>query len=738
MGAMVSILDSQGAPAQIFGSNNQNSSINNPILTGSLGEFSFFARNGRYRIENVSVGGRVFQTGYREIILNDPDDGAGGLPGRVGTLESSVEQLDIETEAATQALDALQLPDYAALRAYKGPRKSVYVTGVLGTAAPSGIAGMFVLDAADATTADNGGKVIVTADGKRFKRAGNGAIDVQWFGAKGDWNGTTGADDTAAIQAAIDACIQATDVAMAAGGAQATGGGTVIFPQTGAGYRITASLNVTKKKIRLLGPAKLILSDGVTGLAFQYAGSNAHSGCVVEGLDFVGGAVGVDVGDQAVPIPVAIYGCMFVNQTVAGVRVGQYGYGITIRDSLFNNCKHGVYSVGQASDSLLIDHNVFSHSTDYDIYIKTNNTTRITNNIFVLNKRASDPANIYLDTGTDSLTGAYTVISQNKFGPEGRMSGNCIAVAGTSGAMLSIVVRDNTFHYGSTATATCAIKVANKSMQGWTITGNSLAYCTLLDASTVFTNAATRDNLIMGNAVVAGNSGHSQILRSGHRYIEEIEPQTWDKVNILAWSRYINDGASFTYTNATPSYMTASDENGIANNATTVLATAASNTIRINQLNTNNKQKFYTFWLWLKLDAAGTVHLRATRGTNTAFDRTVTVGTEWQRITVEFYQTYYASGNPYAVEITIPNGATVTLGAVGCVPGRDVGDLFKTNQITERFGLGLFSSVAPSVAGGHSPQGRRVFNVAPAVGAAKGWICTAAGNPGTWVSEGNL
>jgi hypothetical protein len=35
-------------------------------------------------------------------------------------------------------------------------------------------------------------------------------------------------------------------------------------------------------------------------------------------------------------------------------------------------------------------------------------------------------------------------------------------------------------------------------------------------------------------------------------------------------------------------------------------------------------------------------------------------------------------------------------------------------------------------------QGDRAFNIAPAVGSPKGWICTVAGTPGTWVSEGNL
>lgn len=97
-------------------------------------------------------------------------------------------------ETVADSLNALQLADYAALRAYAGPRKSVYVTGL-------GIAGMFVLDAADTTTADNGGTVIVTSGGKRYKRANVSAINVKWFGAKGDRS----VDDTPAFTAAITA-----------------------------------------------------------------------------------------------------------------------------------------------------------------------------------------------------------------------------------------------------------------------------------------------------------------------------------------------------------------------------------------------------------------------------------------------------------------------------------------------------------------------------------------------------
>jgi hypothetical protein len=34
--------------------------------------------------------------------------------------------------------------------------------------------------------------------------------------------------------------------------------------------------------------------------------------------------------------------------------------------------------------------------------------------------------------------------------------------------------------------------------------------------------------------------------------------------------------------------------------------------------------------------------------------------------------------------------------------------------------------------------GDRVLNSTPSIGQPKGWICTVAGTPGTWVSEGNL
>jgi hypothetical protein len=45
---------------------------------------------------------------------------------------------------------------------------------------------------------------------------------------------------------------------------------------------------------------------------------------------------------------------------------------------------------------------------------------------------------------------------------------------------------------------------------------------------------------------------------------------------------------------------------------------------------------------------------------------------------------------------------------------------------------------AASPTSGTWKVGDRVYNSVPAVGQPKSWVCTVAGTPGTWVSEGNL
>lgn len=97
--------------------------------------------------------------------------------------------------------DGFQLANYISLRAYTGTRNSVYITGVLGTVIPSGVAGFFVRVVGDTTSTDNGGTLIVASNGARWKRQYQGNVDIQWFGALPE-NQSPGFDSGPAIQLA--------------------------------------------------------------------------------------------------------------------------------------------------------------------------------------------------------------------------------------------------------------------------------------------------------------------------------------------------------------------------------------------------------------------------------------------------------------------------------------------------------------------------------------------------------
>jgi hypothetical protein len=91
-----------------------------------------------------------------------------------------------------------------------------------------------------------------------------------------------------------------------------------------------------------------------------------------------------------------------------------------------------------------------------------------------------------------------------------------------------------------------------------------------------------------------------------------------------------------------------------------------------------------------------------------------------------------------AANWVISGGPTVWLNSVittfdaGFTPGR-YGALGSGEN-----GRVFYSPVVPS--GPTYPYliGDRAVNTVPAVGQPKAWVCTVAGSPGTWVSEGNL
>lgn len=166
------------------------------------------------------------------------------------THDSGVNERSVESILDT----VVPIADYTALRNYTGRATQVRITA-------DGIAGLFKYDSTDTTSTDNGGTIIV-AGTKRWKRVFDGAVNVKWFGAKG--NGIT--DDTLAIQAALNSVLS-------------VNGGHIKI--SNGNYIISATLNIGLwTGFKIVGESrasvKLIQTADNTPI-FNFTKENTHS-----------------------------------------------------------------------------------------------------------------------------------------------------------------------------------------------------------------------------------------------------------------------------------------------------------------------------------------------------------------------------------------------------------------------------------------------------------------------------
>ncbi len=266
-------------------------------------------------------------------------------------------------ETVADSFNALQLADYVALRAYSGPRKSVYVTGYLITAAPSGIAGMFIRDDNDTTTTDNGGTTIVAANGKRWKRVFSDEVNPEWFGCLHD--GTT--DDTTAMQAAINT-------------------GRVVSPPKGNYLLSSITLN-SRAPIIAEGRSQVTFTSktgsGAAGMVVLPVGPTIYSG--IEGVAFVGAGAG-NVGQHcwyfnaqaslSSPFDGGIWYSIFKSCTISGfdghciwLRAGPSNFLLPIQFNTFDKI-YALRASNSTSRSLLmtgqVQSNTFGDECQFD------------------------------------------------------------------------------------------------------------------------------------------------------------------------------------------------------------------------------------------------------------------------------------------------------------------------------------------------------------------------------------
>lgn len=100
--------------------------------------------------------------------------------------------------------------------------------------------GPFYFDSSDTISMDNTGTILVSSSGARFKRIYDGAVNVRWFGAKGDGIN----DDASAIQKAVDV------------GATGDRGVSVFIPD--GVYIIKSTIHIYKPNTSITGTSRTL------------------------------------------------------------------------------------------------------------------------------------------------------------------------------------------------------------------------------------------------------------------------------------------------------------------------------------------------------------------------------------------------------------------------------------------------------------------------------------------------
>ena len=200
------------------------------------------------------------------------------------------------------------------LRTIQGYDQPIYVRGH--STIGDGGEGKFewIDGAAPGTYVDDDGITIVPTGGDgsgAWIRSYSGAVNIQWFGAIGDYSGGTGTDNTTAIQAAIDADYE------------------IIVP---AGfYLISDTITLsTKKKIKFIGaygyangfyPAAYFVKDST----MTTAGIQCNQGSTIEGGGVLGEAGNSGDGIQVVGGRVVLKNVWAHGAGDNGIRIGNSG-----------------------------------------------------------------------------------------------------------------------------------------------------------------------------------------------------------------------------------------------------------------------------------------------------------------------------------------------------------------------------------------------------------------------------
>lgn len=262
--------------------------------------------------------------------------------------------------------------------------------------------GLFRYDASDSTTPGNGGTVLVTNSGKRYKRAFSGPVDVRWFGAVGDGS----IDDTQKLQTAINSSNM----------------GSTVFFSAGT-YKTTSPLTIPANvQVVFSKAAQIKVNTSFT--AYTIGGNDAAYVFIMGNNSLLENAT-VDIGGM---VTGGIIGISNSNYTIRGCTVKNYGgtkFGIAdiacknviVTNNTVINGVHGIHSY--KSDGTLVSGNFIDIMTGGGYYSGWTRRLLVTGNII---KNCGD---VGLDfEGGEYNTGTANTIERCKNGELTIYSGN--------------------------------------------------------------------------------------------------------------------------------------------------------------------------------------------------------------------------------------------------------------------------------------------------------------------------
>lgn len=544
-------------------------------------------------------------------------------------------------------------------------------------------------------------------------------VSVKDFGAVGD--GVT--DDSAAIQAAMTYI-------------QSAGGGTVLFPEPAVAYRITTPITVPSyTSIQGQSRDTKVFRDFVNGFAFL---APSTSYITIDRLWIYSTTPSVTSPSGAIGFQNGTY-----NRVNDVTVVGMRQYGIWMYDSSYNtveNCSFSGWIGSYQQDSCdicalnnanwnTIRNNKCFGGGDHGILVQdTYAGATPTGNIVTGNTVGEHTAYgiiVYVTNNYDTKT---KVINNDVRDITGT------SLSGASGAGIYIQSAGGAICEGNTVSNCC-----RSTTNFFTLAPAGIGISTPIGTFAVPTIVANNSVSSTRGPCIASITSGGPVLINGNTC-----SLTTTDATVNPSSIYISNSNRCTVSN---NIVVHSAPNpavyAVARSTATIVDTAiVSNSIRTNTSG-------------IVFERLDTSTFEGARVTNNYVEGATVLGMRVLRTTNAVVSNNVISSSSVVFELNnsprtqISNNVFVSTDATNPVVafvGTNTGSLFsESNSVVGRFSNDASSGVIVSQYGNTAPVtgnlwnvGDRVIQSVPVAGQPKGWRCTVAGNPGTWVSEGNL